>query len=220
MRSRFVSAAALLLAASFLLAQSPSPAPAAAPATLLWTEGDKSSELTTTEGVEILVLHGAGADVAVHVSDLHEYSTRVWADILNHGPQEITVDPGKATFEVLKPKRKMLSPLEPEKLAGKIKSLADVEAADRASSGCPYLAAGCSQNSSGVASSKEVQQVADAVIADVRSTAWHLQTLKPSEQAHGAIFFPYTPRRDACLVRIPVAGQVFQFPACRGGTRR
>ncbi len=222
MNCRPLLLAALIFTASWLLAQAPSAAPAAAPsaapaaaaapAMLRWTEGDKDSELVTQQGVRIEILHAAGADVAVSLLDLQEFATRAWVQVLNRGSAGLAVEPAKATLEIVKPKAKTLPSVSADKVADKIKQAADVEAENRSGAGCALMRAGCAQNSSGVASSKEVEQRADAMIASVKSTALQAQTVQPGDQVQGAIFFTFERKHQASVLHVPVGNQVFEFP--------
>lgn len=212
MRSRLLCLAALVFVASTVFAQAPAPAPQAVPATLRWTEGDKSSELVTQQGVRIEIIHAPGMDVAVSLLDLQEFATRAWVQVLNRGSAPLPLDPAPATLEILKPKAKTLPSISADKVADKIKQTADVNASDRAGAGCAMMTAGCAQNSSGVASSKEVQLRADAMINSVKSTALLAQTLQPSQQAQGAIFFSFEKKRQESVLRLPIGNQVFEFP--------
>ena len=219
MKCRLLFVAAITFAASSVLAQSPSPAPqgATGPATVRWAEGGKDSELVTQQGVRIEILHAPGLDVAVSLLDLQEFATRAWVQVLNKGSAGVPLDPAKATLEIVRPKPKILAAVSADKVADKIKQTADVEAENRDASGCAIRKnAGCSQNSSGVASSKEVEQRADAMIASVKSTALQAQTVKPGEQAQGAIFFAFEHKRQESVLRIPVGDLVFEFPFVEG----
>ena len=220
MKCRLLFMAAAMLAASFGVAQSANPAPvpqeATAPATLRWAEGDKNSELVTQQGVRIEILHAPGLDVAVSLLDLQEFATRAWVQVLNQGSAGVPLDPARATLEIVKPKSKTLPAVSADKVADKIKQAADVDAENRSSAGCAMMRAGCAQSSSGVASSKEVEQRADAMIANVRSTALQAQMVKPGEQAQGAIFFAFERKRQESVLRIPVGSLVFEFPFVEG----
>lgn len=220
MKRRLSFVAAITLTASFVLAQSPSPAPApqaaTAPATVRWVEGDKNSELVTQQGVRIEILHAPGLDVAVSLLDYQEFATRAWVQVLNKGSAGLPLDPAKAALEIVKPKPKTLPAVSADKVADKIKQAADTQAEGRSGAGCAMMTAGCAQNSSGVASSKEVELRADAMIANVKSTALQAQTVKPDEQAQGAIFFAFERKRQESVVRIPVGDLIFEFPFVEG----
>ncbi|HYX70698.1 MAG TPA: hypothetical protein VE825_16305 [Terriglobales bacterium] len=227
MRSRLLCLVALLLAATFLLAQGPGgPAPAAAPqagasqpavpSALRWAEGAKDSELVTQQGVRIEIIHAPGLDVAVSLLDLQEFATRAWVQVLNKGSAGVPLDPAKAALEIVKPKPKTLPAVSADKVADKIKQAADVDAENRSSAGCAMMRAGCAQSASGVASSKEVEQRADAMMTNVKSTALQAQTVKPGEQAQGAIFFTFERKRQESVLHIPVGDMVFEFPFVEG----
>ncbi len=92
---RLVAVLALACTPARPQAGSATPASSAAPAPLLWAEGDKNSELQNVSGVPILVLHGQDAEVAVHLTELQGQAIQAWVDILDRGQVEITVDPAR-----------------------------------------------------------------------------------------------------------------------------
>jgi hypothetical protein len=200
---RSVLVSGLLVAAS--IAQN-SPPP------LRWTEGAPNATVDTKDDTKIEGLKTDNVHIFVSLADLQqtEYN-RVWVQISNHGTTPITFDPQSALL--INEKDKVLHPEIPAKAANSIQKFGEAKAQELSSAHCNnMLATGCQPTDAQMQMSKQVLAYSGKQADWVRENGLAQKSIAPGEELQGSIIFKKEKKKANYTLKVPVGGQVFEFP--------
>jgi hypothetical protein len=180
--------------------------------TLRWTEGAANSKSMEQSGSKVESLTTDNLSVIASFNDFGPYYSRAWVQVTNHGKEPVAFNPHAATLEITKPKNKTLSAVPPDRAADDIKKRSEADAGNLSNAGCAMMKAGCTPTNSNMGESKTQLALGNQQATWVHDHGLAAATLKPGEQAQGAIMFRREKKEKECILRIPVNDQVFEFP--------
>jgi hypothetical protein len=201
---RTVLASGLLLAAASLAQNSPTP--------LRWTEGAPNATVDTKDNTKIEGLKTDNVHIFVSLADIQqtEYN-RVWVQISNHGTAPIIFDPQSA--QLINEKDKVLHPEIPAKAANSIQKFGEAKSQELSSAHCTLMSApNCQPTDAQMQMSKQVLAYSGKQADWVRDNGLAQKSIVPGDEIQGAIIFKKEKKRANYVLRVPVGGQVFEFP--------
>jgi hypothetical protein len=201
---RTVLASGLLLAAASLAQNSPTP--------LRWTEGAPNATIETENNTKIEGLKTDNVHIFVSLADIHqtEYN-RVWVQISNHGTSPLAFDP-QAT-ELINEKDKVLHPEIPAKAGNSIQKFGEAKSQELSSAHCDMMTATqCQPTDAQMQMSKQVLAYSGKQAEWVRDNGLVQKSIAPGEEAQGAIIFKKEKKKANYTLKVPVGGQIFEFP--------
>jgi len=202
--------APLMLVAGLFLALSTSFAQSSS-SVLRWTEGAPIATSDVKDGVKIEGLKTDDIHIYVSLADIKqtEYN-RVWVQVANHGKAPIDFNPESA---VLLKGDKGTKAEVPDRAAKSIQKFGEAKSQELSSAHCTMMtAAGCQPTNTQMQVSKQVLAESGQQAEWVRNNGLKQKTLAPGEEAQGAIVFRKDKKSADYILRIPVGGQVFEFP--------
>jgi hypothetical protein len=202
----FVLVAALLLALATGFAQNAQPG-----SVIHWTEGAANATSDLKDGVKIEGLKTDDIHVFVSLADIKETEyNRVWVQVSNHGKAPIDFNPDSA---VLLKGDKGVRAEVPDKAAKSIQKFGEAKSQELSSAHCTMMtAAGCQPTNTQIQMSKQVLAFSGQQAEWVRANGLKQKALAPEEEAQGAIVFRKDKKAADYILRLPVGGQVFEFP--------
>jgi hypothetical protein len=193
----------LALASSF--AQNGTPGP------IRWSEGAPNATSVVKNGIKIEGLKTDDVHIFVSLADLKETEyNRVWVQVSNHSKSPIDFNPQSS---VLVEREKSIHPEVPEKAANAIQKFGETKSQELSSAHCVFMdAVQCSPTDTQMQMSKQVAAFSAGQAHWVRENALKPGTLAPGEEEQGAIVFRKDAKSADYILRIPVGGEVFEFP--------
>lgn len=180
---------------------------------LRWSAGAPESSLVTDAGVERRTLKVGGLSVGAAVRDVGKRLLGVDLRIVNIGEAPVQFSPDDVTLEVITPKAKRLSRVDPEKFARKIENedaqmehgvFFDRNAMGAAASGQPVAR---KQRTTITLEGR------DYPLAEyVRKMAFKPDPIEPKRGRIGLVYFEREKKRDEVLVRVTLGDHIFEFP--------
>jgi hypothetical protein len=213
----FMLVAALFVALTTGFAQS------ASPSALHWTDGAANATSEVKNDVKIEGLKSDDIHIFVSLADVKETEyNRVWVQVANHGKAPIDFNPQAA---VLLKGDKSVRAEVPDKAAKSIQKVGEAKAQELSSAHCDFMqtgggkgggsqagGAGCSATPTQVQMSKQVLEFSNKQAQWVRDNGLSQKTLAPEEEVQGAIVFRKDKKSADYILRVPIGGEVFEFP--------
>src|SRR4051812_2814963 len=207
------------LSVALATAQAPATTAAAAPAatttppatTTPAASGDKIVRWSNGGTVETLgkdqmkVLTTDNAKIAVTLVDMWKDATAIRIQVTNLGDAPLSAGPEAFTLIA---KGEQVNALQADALSKKIRVRSDHEA-EMAGQQAMHLA---SANGAGEKDEQNrIRSEGNSKADYIRDSAL-VPTLQPRLQTIGHVYFPYLKKRDEVIVRVNVAGTVYEFP--------
>jgi hypothetical protein len=205
------------LAATFLLglvaavAQQPS-------TPVRWTEGAPNATSDVKNDTKIEGLKTDDIHIFVSLADVKETEyNRVWVQVANHGKAPIAFDPQSA---ILLNGDKAVRAEVPEKAAHSIQKVGEAKSQELSSAHCNMMmtgqqktgTTGCQPTDTQVQMGKQIAAFSSQQSQWVRDNGLKPTTIAPGEEAQGAIVFKKDKKPATYVLRVPVGGEMLEFP--------
>ncbi len=181
------------------------------PGVVRWAEGAPNAVSDVKNEQKIEGLKTDSVHIFVSISELKETEyNRVWVQVSNHGKSAIDFNPQSA---VLINGDKAVRAEVPNKAANAIQRFGEAKSQELSSAHCTAMSyVGCQPTNAQMQVSKQVLAYSGAQAQWVRDKAIQQSTLAPGGEAQGAIVFKKDKKPAEYILRIPVGGEVFEFP--------
>jgi len=199
------------LAGILLVAVATSMAQTEAPSVLRWAEGAPNATFDVKNDAKIEGLKTDDVHIFVSLADVKntEYN-RVWVQISNHGKAPIEFNPQSAVL--LKGDKSVRAEVA-DKAANSIQKFGEAKSQELSSAHCTMMTAtGCQPTNAQMQLSKQVLAESGQQAQWVRDKGLKQKTLAPGDEAQGAIVFKKDKKSTDYILRVPVGGEVFEFP--------
>jgi len=215
------SVAGTAAAATLFLALTASFAQNAPPSVVHWTDGAPNATSEVKNDTKIEGLKTDDIHIFVSLADVKETEyNRVWVQVSNHGKAPLDFNPQAA---VLLKGDKSVRAEVPDKAAKSIQKVGEAKAQELSSAHCNMMTtgqnkggggtgAGCSPTNTEMQVSKQVLEFSGKQAEWVRNNGLSQKTLATDEEVQGAIVFRKDKKSADYVLRIPVGGEVFEFP--------
>jgi hypothetical protein len=195
-----------------------------------WTEGAPDATFEVKNDSKIEGLKAGDVHIFVSLAEIKETEyNRVWMQVSNHGNSPIDFNPQSA---VLLHGDKGLRAEVPDKAANSIQKLGESKAQELSSAHCDMMMSsggrggssggktttggagggGCSPTGTEMQMSKQVLSFSVQQAQWVRDNALQAKPVAPGEEAKGAIVFKKEKKSADYILRVPIGGEVFEFP--------
>ena len=199
------------LAGILLVAVATSMAQTEAPSVLRWAEGAPNATFDVKNDAKIEGLKTDDVHIFVSLADVKntEYN-RVWVQISNHGKAPIEFNPQSAVL--LKGDKSVRAEVA-DKAANSIQKFGEAKSQELSSAHCTMMTAtGCQPTNAQMQLSKQVLAESGQQAQWVRDKGLKQKPLAPGDEAQGAIVFKKDKKSTDYILRVPVGGEVFEFP--------
>ncbi len=177
-----------------------------------WSEGAPNATSEVKNDTKIEGLKTDNVHIFASLSEIKdtEYN-RVWVQVANHGTSPIDFDPQAATL--MNEKEKTLKAEDPEKAAKSVQKFGEAKSQELSSAHCENMVAvQCQPTNSQMQLSKQVAAFSGQQASWIRSNALAKKQLAPGDNVQGIIVFKKEKKAANYVLRVPVGGQVFEFP--------
>ncbi|MFZ0806113.1 MAG: hypothetical protein WAN03_08015 [Candidatus Sulfotelmatobacter sp.] len=179
---------------------------------LRWAEGAPNATSEVKDNNKIEGLKTDDVHVFVSLADLKdtEYN-RVWVQIANHSKAPLNFDPQSAVL--INQKDKVVRAEDPEKAAKSVQKFGEAKSQELSSAHCNNIGAvQCQPTNTQMQMSKQVAAFTSQQAQWIKDNALTQKTLAPGEDVQGIIMFKKEKKAANYILRVPVAGQTFEFP--------
>jgi hypothetical protein len=183
-----------------------------------WTDGAPNATSEVKNDNKIEGLKTDDIHIFVSIADVKETEyNRVWVQVANHGNTPITFDPQSA---ILLNGEKALRAEVPEKAANSIQKVGEAKSQELSSAHCNMMMTGqqksasfgCSPTDTEVQMGKQISAFSSQQSQWVKQNGLTATTIAPGEEAQGAIVFKKDKKPANYVLRMPVGGEVLEFP--------
>jgi hypothetical protein len=181
------------------------------PSAVRWVEGAPNASSDVKDAAKIEGLKTDDIHIFVSLAEVKETEyNRVWVQVSNHGKAPIDFNPQSA---VLLNGDKAMRAEVPDKAAKSIQKFGEAKSQELSSAHCTMMtASGCQPTNTQMQMSKQVLAFSGQQAQWVRDNGLKQKTLAPEEEAQGAVVFKKDKKSADYILRIPVGGEVFEFP--------